>query len=82
MSVMVLRNLARFAMRNPAALAPKKGEGAATLIPEKVTLTEVLFGHVKGELWNAVSVNKTLVFFLSDLIKMIEAGEAGTKIQT
>jgi chromatin structure-remodeling complex subunit RSC9 len=82
MSVMVLRNLARFAMRNPAALAPKKGEGAATSIPEKVTLTEVLFGHVKGELWNAVSVNKTLVFFLSDLIKMIEAGEAGTKIQT
>lgn len=82
MSVMVLRNLARFAMRNPTAHASGKGEVAATSAPGKANLTEIFFGHIKSELWNAASVNKTLVFFLGDLMKMVDAGEAGMKTQT
>jgi chromatin structure-remodeling complex subunit RSC9 len=82
MSVMVLRNLARFAMRNPTALALGKGDGGTTSILGKANLTEIFFGHVRGELWDVVSVNKTLVFFLGDLMRMIEAGEASMKTQT
>lgn len=82
MSVMVLRNLARFAMRNPAALAPGKGERGTGAVLDKANLTHTFFGHVKGELWNVVSVSKTLVYFLGDLMRMIEAGEVGTKAQT
>lgn len=83
MSVMVLRNLARFAMRNPTALAPGKG-GLRTMpvANDKANLTNVFFGHVKADLWHVVSVSKTLVYFLGDLMRMIEAGEVGTKIQT
>lgn len=79
MSVLVLRNLARFAMRNPNALVPAKGQHGSPGAADKNNLTHKFFGHVKGELWSVVSVSKTLIYFLGDLVKMIEAGEEGKK---
>ncbi len=79
MSVLVLRNLARFAMRNPATLAPEKAHHGSSSTNDQLNMTSRLFGHIKGELWFVISVSKALVFFLGDLMRMIEAGEAGKK---
>lgn len=79
MSVLVLRNLARFAMRNPATLAPEKAHHGSSSTTDQLNMTSRLFGHIKGELWFVISVSKALVFFLGDLMRMIEAGEAGKK---
>lgn len=68
MSIMVLRNLARFANRN-AQQFERKGDSG------RVTLMDQLFGHVKPSLWHALTVNRTLAPYLSDLMKMIERGE-------
>ena len=60
-SVMILRNLARYADRQR-----KQGGQAA-----QAGLMTILFGHVKAELWNAVAVHRTLTLYLYDLMKTI-----------
>ena len=63
-SIMVMRNLARYANRqhfqNPN---------------QKSNLTDEFFGHVKQELWHNVSVSRTLMFWLNDLMKMVTKAE-------
>ena len=63
-AVMVLRNLARHVNR-------QQSQGN----DPKARLMDELFGHVKGELWHNVSVSRSLMFYLHDLMKMVGRSE-------
>ena len=64
MAVMVLRNLARFATRQQY----QRGTTAGRLM-------ENLFGNIKGELWHNIAVNRTLGWYLQDLMRMVTKGD-------
>jgi chromatin structure-remodeling complex subunit RSC9 len=68
MSVMILRNLARFANKHGAEY--EKGGSR---------LMDRLFGSVMRDLWHAFSLNRTLRGWLGQLIAMIEKGEIEEK---
>ena len=59
-SIMVMRNLARYANRQQFQNQNQKSN-----------LMDTFFGHVKKELWYNVSVSRTLMFWLNDLMKMV-----------
>jgi hypothetical protein len=59
-STLVMRNLARYANRQQFQNQN-----------QKTTLMDDFFGHVKTELWHNVSVSRTLMFWLNDLMKMV-----------
>ena len=65
MSVMVMRNLARYANKHAQAQGFDKGG---------VKLMERLFGTVKTKVFEVVAVNRTLRGELGDLLGMIERG--------
>ena len=65
MSVMIMRNLARWADKNGSDFEGKGG----------VRLMETLFGHVMRDIWAVFSVNRTLRALLGHLITTIEKGE-------
>ena len=70
MSVMILRNLARYAYRHGEAQPQTKtNEGQSTLMDR-------FFAHVKPRLWHVLTVNRTLSWYMTDLMKMIEKGES------
>ena len=64
-SIAVMRNLARYANRQQFQSSNNN----------KTSLIEEFFGHVKRELWHNVSVSRTLMFWLNDLMKMISKNE-------
>ena len=66
MSVMIMRNLARFANKH-GALYQKNGQ----------KLMDRLFAGVMRDIWSVFSFNRTLRWLLGQLIGMIEKGEAG-----
>jgi chromatin structure-remodeling complex subunit RSC9 len=59
-SILVMRNLARYANRQQFQNRN-----------QKTSLMDDFFGHVKTELWHNVSVSRTLMFWLNDLMKMV-----------
>ena len=61
-SIMVMRNLARYANRQQFQNLNQN---------QKSTLMDEFFGHVKQELWHNISVSRTLMFWLNDLMKMV-----------
>ena len=61
MSVMVMRNLARFANKHGSRF-----EQGGTRLMER------LFGHVMRDIWHVFSLNRTLRHLLGQLINMIE----------
>ena len=63
-SIMVMRNLARYANRQQFQNQNQRS-----------TLMDEFFGHVKQELWHNISVSRTLMFWLNDLMKMVTKGE-------
>lgn len=65
MSVMILRNLARFANRHGAEYRQKESR-----------LMDRLFGSVNRELWHAFNLNRTLRPWVGQLLFMIEKGES------
>jgi chromatin structure-remodeling complex subunit RSC9 len=64
MSVMILRNLARFANRHGAEYKQKDSR-----------LMDRLFGSVNRDLWHAFNLNRTLRPWVGQLLFMIEKGE-------
>ena len=68
MSVMILRNLARFANKHGAELERNGSK-----------LMDRLFGGVMRELWHVFSVNRTLRTYLGQLMNMIEKGAIDEK---
>lgn len=65
-SIAVMRNLALYANRPQAQGTNNKNEAP---------LMDRLFGHVKRELWHNISVSRTLMFWLHDLMKKISKNE-------
>jgi hypothetical protein len=63
-SILVMRNLARYANRQHFQNQNQKR-----------SLMDEFFGHVKAELWHNVSVSRTLMFWLNDLMKMVTKTE-------
>ncbi len=63
-SIAVMRNLARYANRQQFQSNNNK-----------TSLMEELFGHVKREMWYNVSVSRTLMFWVNDLMKLITKSE-------
>ena len=68
MSVMIMRNLARFANKHGTEF----DKGGTKLM-------ERLFGHVMRDIWHVFSLNRTLRHLLCQLINMIEKGEREEK---
>jgi chromatin structure-remodeling complex subunit RSC9 len=68
MSVMILRNLARFANKHGAEYQQKDSK-----------LMDRLFGNVGHELWHTFSINRTLRSWIGQLLRMIEKGEIDEK---
>ena len=68
MSVMILRNLARFANKH-----------GGEFLRNGVKLMDRLFGSVMRDLWHVFSLNRTLRKWLGELINMIEKGEIEEK---
>lgn len=68
MSVMILRNLARFANKHGAEFERNGSK-----------LMDRLFGGGMRELWHVFSVNRTLRTYLGQLMNMIEKGEIDEK---
>ncbi|RMZ84578.1 hypothetical protein DV737_g1175, partial [Chaetothyriales sp. CBS 132003] len=68
MSVMIMRNLARFANKHGSEFE-KSG----------IKLMSRLFGHVMRDIWHVFSLNRTLRHYLGQLIDMIEKGEREEK---
>jgi hypothetical protein len=68
MSVMILRNLARFANKHGGEFE-KNGS----------KLMDRLFGGAMKDLWRVFSLNRTLRGWLGQLINMIEKGETDEK---
>jgi chromatin structure-remodeling complex subunit RSC9 len=69
-SVLILRNLARFANRRGHDFSVEKGKS-------KVSAMDRFFGHVKPGLFHTLCVNRTLASWLTDFMKMVEKGENG-----
>jgi chromatin structure-remodeling complex subunit RSC9 len=70
MSVMILRNLARFGNRHGQ---PFEKDGA--------TLNERLFGAQKYSFFNVLSINRTLKDYVSDLLRMIDTVKPNSEEQ-
>ena len=68
MSVMILRNLARFANKHGAEFERNGSK-----------LMDRLFGGVMRDLWYVFSLNRTLRGWLGQLMNMIEKGEIDEK---
>lgn len=68
MSVMVLRNLARFANRHGPEYLKKESK-----------LMDRLFGGSTRDLWNAFTMNRTLRAWTGQLLAMVEKGEIDDK---
>ena len=61
---MVMRNLARYAIRQQSQNQNQSS-----------SLMDRFFGHVKRELWHNVSVSRTLMHWLNDLMKLVTKTE-------
>ena len=69
MSALVLKNMARYALRNMTAQHSHHLE-------ERRNMMEDFFGPVKASLWHALTVNRVLAGELADLLQIIKRGEA------
>ena len=76
MAVMILRNLARYVHRlGNQNHRPHGSEKDGS------SLMDRFFAHVKPRLWHVLTVNRTLSWYMTDLMKMIEKGEGGVVVE-